>query len=132
MNNLMQALIDLVTVLIRELAPILIGFVVWYAKNEYQKFILNKPENVRMAYEEAAKIGIQFAEILAVTGQEKLLEAIRVGELTLKKQGYKNVSTDVLKGYIEKELPIIVNDILQSKAQKLNLKRVLDDATNRG
>lgn len=101
----LQQLINLIAALVAILVPFVVGRATIWVRGRWEEFLRDRPENVREAYESAARFGIRLAEIigaeLKLEGKEKLRYAADKARTWLVEQGYGDVSIDVLEGVIE-------------------------------
>lgn len=102
---IIQQVINLLAAVLAVVFPVVVGRVTIWVRERWEEFLMSRPENVRDAYESAARFGIRIAEIigeeLKLEGKEKLRFAADKARTWLAEQGYEDVSIDVLENLIE-------------------------------
>lgn len=103
-NDLVQALVDLIAALLPVILPILFGRLVVWGKARFEQIKRHQPEWVKAAIEEAAYFGADFAEkvgpSVSAYGEEKMHLALDAANDWLKQQGY-NIDDKLLRSAIE-------------------------------
>ncbi len=119
---ILQGVINLIAALIAVLVPVVIGRVTIWVRGRWEEFLMSRPEDVRLAYESAARFGIRIAEIigaeLQLEGKEKLRLAADKARQWLSEQGYEEVSIDLLESVIESLIDATKAEISEEKISK--------------
>lgn len=123
MDAIIQALIDLAVAVIIAATPLIVGGVIVAIRSKFNEFVLSQPENVREAYQYAAKLGIRLAETVYndLEPKEKLNKALDAGKEWLVGMGYKSPDDSMLRTSIEALLDAVKNEIFLEKAEKQKL-----------
>jgi hypothetical protein len=118
----LQNLINLLAALVAVLVPVVVGYVTVWVRGRWEEFLMSRPEDVRLAYESAARFGIRIAEIvgaeLKLEAKEKLRLATDKARQWLAEQGYEEVSIDLLESVIESLLDATKAQISEEKISK--------------
>lgn len=119
---ILQQFVNLLAALIAAVVPFIIGRVAIWVRGRWEEFLRSRPENVREAYESAARFGIRLAETvgaeLKLEAKEKLRFAADKARTWLGEQGYGDVSIDVLEGVIEALLDSTKAQLAEEKLAK--------------